>query len=561
MDGITLKTVLDEINTLLTGGVFRKIYDMGEDSFIFQFYNGYEYDLFIKYAGHNNRIHLCDTKQKDANTPGSFCMLMRKHLQGKKLFKSFNRDFSKTAEFLFGDGKSVFKLFIVLVEKEANIILTDEKEKILGSARTLPAKNRTLDGIFMASPLPGYKKHLSDVKEAKDLAFLFEPSSRPNIKKELNYHFTGLSDSTLDLLLQNNSDLGHEKLYSEIQKFLRNIEEKKLKPCIVKNQEKENYYLWPPKGSHNFECFSSVNDMLCVFYNKTAGMDEFEKRKKEIYDKLKKDKEKTEKRIQAIRSDLDKLNKASIYKIYGELILSNIYLIKPKDTLLETQNFYSEELETIQIELDPTLSGGENAQKYFEKYKKAQRGIPVLTERLNESTLHLRLVEETMSDLNTSKNDGDLDLCRERFNWQSNKVKKEDLIAKAPRKFYFKNYEILAGRNPAQNDELSLKIAGKQDLWFHTRSIPGSHVIIRNKQGEKTPSEVIVKAATVAAWFSKAKTSAKVPVSYTFAKNVSKKKGMPPGMVTIKDEMTIIVNPLDYDFQEWLKINSLGETP
>jgi predicted ribosome quality control (RQC) complex YloA/Tae2 family protein len=298
--------------------------------------------------------------------------------------------------------------------------------------------------------------------------------------------------------------------------------------------------------------YPTLNDMLCEFYKERETKSGFEDRKKELLARFGREMDRTEKRIAHIRDDLAKLEKNSRFGRFGEFILTNIYKIKSKDAILITEDFYEDPPCEIEIPLDPSLSASDNAGKYFEKFKKSQRGVPILKNRLEESLLKMDLISQNIEELTQAQDFADLEDFADLLNYQSGQVPKVQ-IASAPRKYSYKGYEIISGKNPAQNDEISLKISNKTDLWFHTRGIPGSHTIIRTKSGEKTPKEIILYAASIAAYYSKAKKSSKVPVSYTLAKNVSKKKGMPAGMVTIQNETTIVVNPQDYDFLEWLK--------
>ena len=135
--------------------------------------------------------------------------------------------------------------------------------------------------------------------------------------------------------------------------------------------------------------------------------------------------------------------------------------------------------------------------------------------------------------------------------------KKSFVQISSPRKYNFMNFTIISGKNPEQNDEVSLKIANKNDMWFHARGMGGSHVIIKSDKNEKPPKEVIIRAAEIAAYHSKGKNSSKVQVIQTFARHVQKKKGMAHGAVRVAKENSITVNPTNYDFLEWLKKQNL----
>jgi len=494
MDETLLHFLSVEFNNIIKSAVLRKVYEMEGGIFLLKFYSGENINLFIKLKDENRRIHLVPEKNGKAKTPSSFCMLLRKYIEGRRLISASCPNFEKRIIFVFTDGKSEWKLIAEFFSREGNLILLSSNDKVLGSYRTMP------------------ESRMSDKKD-----YIVPPYMKSN----------GLPDKAImPTVYLKDSEVFKYSAFGE------NSEGLILKRC------------------------STVNDMLYEFYKKDESNLDFDASKNVILQKFNKEKEKLNKKIEHIKTDLAKLSKNSYYHKLGELILTNLYKIKPKDAVLITENFYEDPPCEIEILLDPSLSGSDNAAQYFEKFKKYQRGVPILQKRLEECELEFSLILEKIESIKSAKNSSDLGDYSKSFDYQSKKAAKEMPAASLPRKYFYKDYEILAGRNPNQNDEISLKISNKTDLWFHTRGIPGSHVIIRVKAGEKTPKEVILRAAEIAAYFSKGKKSSKVSVSYTLAKNVSKKKGMPPGMVTISDETAIVVNPQNYDFQEWIRMQS-----
>lgn len=498
MDSYLFSILAGEFNSLLDSPVLRKIYEMDAGDYILQFYSGIQQNLFIRLKGEDRRIHLISDKKGQAKTPSSFCMLMRKYIEGRRLISVTCPSTEKRLIFIFSDGKNEWKLVAEFFGREGNLILLTQDDKILGTYRSMP------------------DSRLSDKK---------------------------------DYLISNNRLLPES---SELEKTRASL---RPSPCVYFKDGIPVKYSVTGEDIEGFnkELYPTVSDMLFEFYKFSEPESSFENRKKELLDKFNQEKDKAEKRIKHIQNDLSKLKQSSLYNRLGDLILANMYNIKPKSTSFIAENYYEEPPVEIEILLDPSLSASDNAKKYFDKFKKSQRGIPILSGRLDESVLQLELICSNIDRINASENISELDGLDELLNYRSKQSTRELQIASVPRKYYYRGYEIISGKNPAQNDEISLKISNKTDLWFHTRGIPGSHTIIRVKPGEKTPKEVILYAASVAAYYSKAKKSSKVPVSYTYAKNVSKKKGMPPGMVTIQNETVILVNPQEYDFQEWLK--------
>ena len=209
--------------------------------------------------------------------------------------------------------------------------------------------------------------------------------------------------------------------------------------------------------------------------------------------------------------------------------------------------------EILKIELDPRKNPSENAQDYFEKFKKSKRGIPILEERLQQTEEHEEYLNSYIDVISETENIDELKEIEDKLKHGKPISKKSFVQISSPRKYNFMNFTIISGKNPEQNDEVSLKIASKNDMWFHARGMGGSHVIIKSDKNEKPPKEVIVRAAEIAAYHSKGKNSSKVQVIQTFARHVQKKKGMAPGAVRVAKENSITVNPTNYDFLEWLK--------
>jgi predicted ribosome quality control (RQC) complex YloA/Tae2 family protein len=251
-------------------------------------------------------------------------------------------------------------------------------------------------------------------------------------------------------------------------------------------------------------------------------------------------------------SDRDKL------RLYGELTTANIYSIAPGATTFSTLNYYSENGEYMDIPLDPTLSPQGNAQKYYKQYSKAKSAYTNTTTYLQESLNELEYLESVIQNLVTCETTAEIAEIRQELVEQGYILKKSSTQKKKeqplpPVKYVSSDgFEILAGRNNLQNDRLTLKTAGSNDIWLHTRNIPGSHVIIRAQRVE-TPPSTLLEAAEIAAFHSKAAHSSNVPVDYTRVKNVKKPPGSKPGMVIYENFKTLIVSP-DED-----KANSLRQ--
>ena len=238
-------------------------------------------------------------------------------------------------------------------------------------------------------------------------------------------------------------------------------------------------------------------------------------------------------------------------RLWGELITANIYSIKKGMTTVELSNFYSENYETVTIPLDGNKTPAENAQKYFKAYNKAKRTFDALQDQIKSNDEELEYLEGVLASVGNCTEEQDIKEIRQelRENGYIKKTKggKGKVSQKKSKPLHFissDGYDIFVGKNNFQNDELTLKIARPRDMWFHTKNIPGSHVIVIYK-GEDFPNTTLTEAAELAAYYSKAQDTPLVPVDYTEKRNVKKPNGAKPGMVIYETNKTAYVDSND----------------
>ena len=242
-------------------------------------------------------------------------------------------------------------------------------------------------------------------------------------------------------------------------------------------------------------------------------------------------------------------------KLYGELLIANIYRIPEGLDTITLENFYENNNEEVTIPLNSSITPQQNAQRYFKKYAKAKATFERQTLELEKSQHELEYLESVLHDIKYSEEETELDEIKEELVQEgyitttySKYKKRENKSVSMPRKFVTsEGFTIVVGKNNTQNDMLTLKWASSSDIWLHTKNIPGSHVIIR-KENRDIPQEVIYKAACLSAYFSKAREDDLVAVDYTPVKNIKKPRGAKPGMVIYFNNKTIYVKPsLDID--------------
>jgi predicted ribosome quality control (RQC) complex YloA/Tae2 family protein len=233
------------------------------------------------------------------------------------------------------------------------------------------------------------------------------------------------------------------------------------------------------------------------------------------------------------------------HRLFGELINAQIYLLKQGMTMFETEDIINMDGETIRIPLDGTLTPPENAQRYFKLYSKEKRTFAALQEQIRQNDDETEYLESVLYALSECENEADIELIKAELS-ENGYVKKINTKNKRPPKinpfmeYNYSGYEILVGKNNKQNDELTTKIASKNDLWFHAKDIAGSHVILKANDAD---AETLEYAANLAAYYSKARNGSTVPVDYTLVKYVKKPSGAKPGMVIYTHQKTVYVTP------------------
>lgn len=248
-------------------------------------------------------------------------------------------------------------------------------------------------------------------------------------------------------------------------------------------------------------------------------------------------------------------------KLYGELITSNIYSIPKGAEDFTTQNFYDENLADITIPLDPTLTPSENAQKYFKQYNKEKRTFLALQTQIAQNDEELAYLEGILTSVQTSTDEQDIKEIRQELYEQGfikklkqQKGKVKPIKSKPLHYVSSDGFDIYVGKNNHQNDELTLKFAKGNDIWLHTKKIPGSHVIIVT-EGKELPDTTLNEGAMLAAFYSKGKNSTLVPVDYTPKKFVKKPNGAKPGMVIYETNKTAYITPTEEEIEKIKKID------
>lgn len=569
-DGIVTSSITYGLSHKLTGGKIEKIYQPEADELMLLIHNGQcNHKLLISSGSNHARIHLVTSSKSNPQNPMAFCMLLRKHIQNGRIISVIQNDSERIVELSIESfnemGFSVNKkLIIEIMGKHSNIILIDDSSnKIIDSIKRIHSDvnryRQVLPGFQYVYPPGQGKISYFDITGEKFnglFSGLMPLNSGPDSEfdketagKILVASIQGISPVIARELCIKSSSIDH--LYTLLHNFVNKLLLGDFAPRV---------YLDNNDAPVDFYCF--VLSDAAAFY-KEVSFDDIQEAVEYYYDhksSSNKMKQKSMDLIKALSSSLNKLNLkkerlsldllqaegSDVFRLFGELITANMYAIKPKSTEALVVNYYKDE--PLTITLDARLSASQNAQRYFKKYAKSKTAILEKTIQREEADQDIIYLESVLSHIENSASYEDIEEIRQEVidGGYMKKKKNAYKVAKIkPSPYAYTSadgFSILVGRNNKDNDILTFKIASKKDVWLHAKDIPGSHVLIIT-EGKEVPEATIKEAASLAAYYSKARQSGNVPVDYTQIRHVKKPAGARPGMVIFVNNKTVYVNP------------------
>ena len=585
-DGIVTKAITSEISQL-KGSRIDKIFEPNKNTIILGIYqNGINYALNICIDAQYCRINLTTHQKANPQVAPNFCMLLRKNLIGLKLKNIITFDLERLIILEFEgfdelDDIISKKLVIELMGKHSNIILLDDSNIIIDSLRHIKEIDENFRDILPHTKytFPTSNKisflELKDFEDFKKHLNLSSPNSASNNNNDINNLptiisniFNGISKNFINAIIKkleisDTSDTSLEKIFNYTNEIITNIGTSNISFESIKSNDGtiKDYFLIPEKSS-SLQPFD-LNFFIDDFYFNKESNEQFKNYRntllKLILDTLKKCK----KRLYNIDEKLKECNDMDKYRLYGELITSNLYRIPNRNVdEIELENYY-ENNNKIKIKLDKRFSPSINAKRFFKKYSKLKNALIIVSEQKADTLKELDYIESVIYELENcstieeiafiyeeiSENDIFKEKASLKANTKKNKVKKSKLtknktVSFNPIKYTVDGYTVFVGRNNKENDYLTLKFASKTDLWFHTKDFHGSHTILKLDNNLPYPNnDILIKVAELAAKHSKARNSSNVPVDYCEVKFVKKPSGSKPGMVIYTNNKTLNVNP------------------
>lgn len=571
-DSFVTAAVVDQLQKKIISTKIVKIYQPARHTIILKYY-GIDGPGKLLLSAHQQdpRIYLASENKENPQKPPLFCMVLRKYLEGGKIISLRQLGLERIVEIEFairddlGDSSSC-RLLIEIMGKHSNIILVNKDNIIIdGIHRYSHQQSRhreVLPGRPYIAPPPQNKKLLSGWDEEKlsetlwqlqlddsvehALAQLAEGFS-PFMVKEVLHRATLANDMPVSELGQYEIRLLNQALNQIYDHYRKN----NFSPVLhVQNGQAVDFAAFPLHLWQGQEQpFADISQMLELFYQGKQDRQLFATRKRELLKIINVHHARLIKKIQLQAKELIKSEAGEQYKEAGDLLSAYLYNIEKGASAITVESFY-EPGRMIEIELKPGLSPQQNCQRYYRLYNKCKKAYKLIEAQLNASRGEEEYIASVLLSAEQSINLEELQAIHEELvAGQYIKGSKKNTTEKAkllpPRSFISDDgLQILVGRNNKQNDKLTLKIAAKNDIWLHTQKIPGSHVIIKNG-GQEVPERTLYQAASIAAWYSKAKSGSNVPVDYTTVDQVKKPNGAKPGMVIYFQQKTLYINPVD----------------
>lgn len=583
-DGIVTKSITKELKNII-GYKIDKVYEPDKNTVTLGLYGkSSNLMLLICISSNNCRISLTSHPQKNPSTAPNFCMLLRKYLIGLKIKNIYTIDLERIVFIDLENNENpnkpiCRKLIIELMGKHSNIILTDSNNIIIDSMRhtsTLENSNRdiypTARYIFPESTKYSFLElntfdDFYNAIEPKLIEYIAENSlnienlnvSNFMIDKMISNTFNGISLSFVQNILsklnineisKNNFELIYNKINEILSSSFLDI-------FLVENQK--DYYLYTSNIEN--ESQFNLNYKIDDFYFEKETSELFKNYRNSILHLILATLKKYEKRLENIDNKLSECNNMDTFRLYGELITSNLYRIPNRNVnSIEVENYYDNN-SPITIPLDQKYLPLYNAKRYFKKYNKLKNALAIVNVQKDETIRDIDYIESVIYELDNAKSIDDLGAIYDEIsenglfsdklkvkssskkasNKKAKPMTKNKLTSFNPLKYVIDGYTVLVGRNNKENDYLTCKFANKNDIWFHTKDIHGSHVILKTTPNEIVPDDVLFEVAKLAAKHSKAKNSSHVPVDFCKVSFVKKPSGSKPGYVIYSNNKTLYV--------------------
>lgn len=561
LDGLTMSVLAKELNERLQTGQIQKLYQIDKTTLLFKIRALNEDQSLVITVGATPAMYLSKPLQDLPKEPSSLCMFLRKHIEGSRIVKveqiNGDRIMCIQTDKLEMDGSitSTF-IYVELMGKYSNCIFVQDGVILESLIHVSPLMNRERSiSPKLHYELPPNANRVSlmdfDYNEIKNLLTSFGDGT---VQQSIRAIFNGFGKPLLDEVLLT-SDLSGNEIISDliptqVDALAKALYELKIKLnesngllTLINDNNKKAHATFILQNYKVLKEYSTISEALEESIHNTKSIHTADKELEKILTAAIK---KEEGRHQKIKDELDDTNKMDTYKLYGDILMINAHLQVHYEPSIQLPNLLSEDGELLTIPLKPNLTIVENGQWYYKLYTKLKNRMVSGEYQLNASTTKLEYLKSILYSISLATTRESLEEIRkECMDAGIIKKSKKPLSYKLGKSNYIHltidEGEIFIGRNNQQNEYLTHRFAKPTDIWFHTQDIQGSHLILRLNV---EPDDMILsKVAQYAAYFSKARETSKVPVDYTYIKNIKKPPGSPLGFVIFSTHQTMIVEP------------------
>ncbi len=569
-DSCMMRAVLTEYRKEFSDAKIEKVFQPRNDEIDLVIHTGKTSRRLVFNVGPNApRLQLSDAVKENPLKAPMLCMFLRKHILGGKIVGVAQRDFDRIAEFTVScydemGFPTTKKLICEIMGKYANLIVTDAEEKIITAMKVIdfaassvrqvlpglkyqvPAKPEkreplTIDREFFLQALHSFPEERTGEK--------FITSTYSGIATQIAHELVYRACGKIDVPLR---ELEPERFYSVFKEWQELLISESYSPTLVCDSDGKpidySYTDITYLGTEGVRKFDTLRELMDEYFAERDRLERIHQRAHDLITILNNAYARTERKLALQREALLDSERGEEYKKYGDLITANIYKLKRGMESFRAVDYYDESCPELEIKLDPRLDPSKNAQKMYKLYNKSKTAKRVLTEQIAIWERELLYLESVRAFLDRAECEQDLADIRDELYKSGYGAKMRGYTPQKKTKLrpmHYRTgggYHLYVGRNNLQNDELTLRVADKDDIWFHVKGFPGSHVIMIT-DGEEPSERDYTEAAALAAYYSKASDGTLVAVDYTRVGNIKKPQGSKPGFVTYKTNYTAYVKP------------------
>lgn len=578
-DGITLNLITRELQKVLLSGRVERIYQPKKQEIILMIRSsGKNQRLLLSSKADSASLHLTTQEKKNPLSAPQFCMVLRKYLEGSRLTAIKQVGLDRIVQLTFNhlSESGEFKDLLLIIEimgKHSNIILVNpESNQIIDGIRryshALSRYREVLPGRPYLSPPAQKKAHPLKLDEDRFIELMLNNPLDIPLAKVIFSVIEGLGPvlaqeisvrAGLDPSLHLEYCGAHElqSLWQELQNtIVPLLNGENSEPTIIFHEKEPT--ACAPIMLTQYQDFKNArsetaNEMLDLFYTAQFDLNRFQQIHNHLTHVVKGELGHRSKKILNLEQDLTEANDALKLRIWGDTIFAHLHRVKPGTQEVSLPNIYEPEGPPLKIKLSPSLTASQNAQNFFRKYNKARDSLKIIEKNKKKTTAEIHYLNSVMIGLKHADTLSELKEIQSELEEagylhtkEKKKQKKKEQRKEIPQVKQVTSqdgFTILIGKNNKQNDYLTMRLAKNDDYWLHVKDSAGAHVIIKCSPGQDVPPSTLEEAAELAAYFSEAWLSTKVPVDCTKRKNVSKPAGAQPGFVIYKNHETYYVAP------------------